>query len=105
MTNPSASHPDLLAHTGARAAELAADAARGLVARRLRSLAKGYLPRVLWPLIPGVGGSVGANLKASASRWVWGLVTSAIVSLLFVAAFASIGVGVLGVTVFAFVAS
>ena len=93
--------PDLLAHTGNRMAEVAADSARGMVERRLRGFVKSYVPRMFWPLIPGEGGSVADNAKAGASKWFWGVVTSAIVSVLFFLVFAAAVVGFVGITVFA----
>lgn len=101
MTNTQTQQPDLLAHTGNRMAEVAADTAKNMAVRRFQSMAKGYLPKWLWPLIPGVGGSVTENAKAGVSKWFWGIVTSVIISLVFFAIFAVAVMGFLGVTAFA----
>lgn len=93
--------PDLVAHTANRLGEVAAGSARNMALRKFQSVAKSYLPRVLWPLIPGVGGSVADNAKAGVSRWFWGLVSSAVISLLFFAVFGVAIVGILGVIAFA----
>ena len=66
----------------------AVDQARRAMTRR----AKQYLPRVLWPLIPGQGGDVGTNLQREASRRIWGAITGCGCSLAFFSVFAA-GVG------------
>ncbi len=101
MTNTQTQQPELLAHTGNRMAELAADSAKNLAIRRFQSLAKSYLPKMLWPLIPGVGGSVADNAKAGVSKWFWGIVTSVVFSLVFFAIFGVAVMGFLGLTAFA----
>ena len=97
--------PDLVAHTGARMADLAADAAQDAAASKFREVARGYLPRVLWPLIPGQGGSVVENAKAAISRWFWGLVASAVISVIFFGIFAVAFAGFAGVTLFAVISN
>src|SRR5688500_18353874 len=97
--------PDPLTQTRSRLAEVAADTAKDLAARELRRTIKGYLPRILWPLIPGEGGSVGGNVQKAASKWFWGAVSSVVISLVFFAFFAVAVMGFLGVTAFAVVSS
>ena len=65
MSDPEA---DLKRHTADRLAEVGADAAKNAAARKMRNEIKERLPRFLWPLIPGVGGSVEGNLSKMASR-------------------------------------
>jgi hypothetical protein len=65
MSDPEA---DLKRHTANRLAEVGADAAKNAAARKMRSELKERLPRFLWPLIPGVGGSVEDNLTKMAGR-------------------------------------
>ncbi|MBL8617985.1 MAG: hypothetical protein JNM72_20405 [Deltaproteobacteria bacterium] len=54
----------------------AKDVAGNMARRAVISQVKGYLPRFLWPLIPGQGGSVEENVKKMAGREVskalWG---------------------------------
>lgn len=85
--------PDLMAHTRDRLAEVAADSAKNAAERKMRSMLKGYLPKVLWPLIPGEKGTVAGNLQKGASKWFWGAVSSAVISLMFFAVF---GIAILG---------
>jgi hypothetical protein len=86
--------PDLMAHTRARMAELAQDEAKSYAERKLRSFVKSYVPKVFHPLIPGEGGSVVTNAKNAVSKWFWGLVTSAVITLIFFAVF---GVAIVGI--------
>lgn len=65
MPNPP---DDLQQHTADRMAELGANVARNAAERKLRSEIKERLPRFLWPLIPGEGGSVEANVGKMAER-------------------------------------
>jgi hypothetical protein len=95
--------PDLMAHTKDRMAEVAAASAQNMAMRKFQSVAKSYLPKMLWPLIPGVRGSVTENAKAGASKWLWGAVSSAVISLLFLAFFAMAFLGVGLVIVYAVV--
>lgn len=98
---PADAPPDLMAHTRDRMAEVAADSAKNMAWRATVRKIKQYLPKVLWPLIPGEGGSVEGNVKAAASKWMWGAVTSAIISLVFFAVFALAFVGFALVTLYA----
>ena len=99
------SETDPMSAVAGRAAAFAGESAKNMAARELRSQLKRYVPRVLWPLIPGERGSVEANVKAGMSRWFWGAVTSAIISLMFFAAFGVAIVGFVAVTGFAVVTS
>ncbi len=101
--NTTEAPPDLMAHTRDRLAEVAADSARSMAERKLRSTIKGYLPKVLWPLIPGEKGTVAGNLQKGASKWFWGAVSSAVISLMFLAAFAVAFLGVGLIVVYAVV--
>ncbi|MBA2322155.1 MAG: hypothetical protein H0V89_13500 [Deltaproteobacteria bacterium] len=75
------------------AAEMAQSAARRAVVGRIKM----YLPRPLWPLIPGERGDARANLAAIGKKKAWAAVSGCIVSALFLAFFAAafLGVGVL----------
>jgi hypothetical protein len=95
----------LMAHTANRMAEMAGQTAKNMAAREMRSWAKQYVPRMFWPLIPGEGGSVEANMKAGVSRWFWGLVWSAVFSIVFFGIFAIAIVGFLAITGFAVLTS
>jgi hypothetical protein len=85
--------PDPATQARNRLVELGTRTAADLGQRKLRQLVKSYVPKVLHPLIPGEHGSVVANAQRAVSRWFWGLVTSAVISLVF---FAIFGVAVLG---------
>ncbi|MCA9491595.1 MAG: hypothetical protein KC621_16800 [Myxococcales bacterium] len=104
MTNTEAP-PDLMAHTRDRMAELAADSAKNAAERKIRSMIKGYLPKFLWPLIPGERGTVAGNVKSGVSKWFWGLVSSAVISLIFLAIFGVAILGVAGVIAYALITS
>ncbi|MEQ1505832.1 MAG: hypothetical protein ABMB14_26595 [Myxococcota bacterium] len=97
--------PDPLTQTQNRMAEVASDKARELAMRKMRTTLKGYLPKVLHPLIPGERGTVEGNLKSAASKWMWGTVTSAVISLVFFAVFAVAVLGFLAVTAYAVMSS
>ncbi|MEZ4237207.1 MAG: hypothetical protein R3F59_13850 [Myxococcota bacterium] len=88
-----------------RMLELGAQEARGMAARRIRRFVKSYVPRVLHPLIPGERGSVAGNVQRAASKWMWGLVSSVVISLIFFAIFGVAVVGFVAVTAFAVVTS
>jgi hypothetical protein len=90
MSDPSS---DLHRHTANRLAEVGADAAQDIAARKLRQELKERLPRFLWPLIPGVGGSVGDNVEKLAKRKASNLLWSIGCSIAF---FGFFGVLVLG---------
>jgi hypothetical protein len=97
--------PDPMTQTKNRMAELAGQTAKNMAERQLRSTLKQYVPKILWPLIPGERGTVEGNVKAAASKWFWGAVTSAVISLVFFAVFAIAIVGFLAVTGVAVVSS
>jgi hypothetical protein len=89
--------PDPMTQARNRMAELGAETARDMAERRIRRFVKSYVPRMFHPLIPGERGSVAGNAKRAVSRWFWGLVTSAVISLVF---FAFFGIAILGFTLF-----
>jgi hypothetical protein len=84
-----------------RGADMAARSAQSAFIRT----AKGYLPRWAWPLIPGAGGSVADNLKANASRTIWGWVGGCVFTLFFAAAVGVVLAFVGGVVLYAFATS
>lgn len=100
MNEINAAEP-LLTHTKDRLAEVATETAKDMAWRATVRQIKEYLPRVLWPLIPGEGGSVAENVQGAASKWFWGLVSSAIISAVFFAIFATAIVGFLVVLAWA----
>jgi hypothetical protein len=87
-TLPAGQPADPMSQAKSRMAELAGETAKDMAWRATVRQIKQYVPRVLWPLIPGEGGSVQDNVKGAASRWFWGLVSSVIISGLFFAVFA-----------------
>ena len=95
--------PDPMTQTKNRLAEVAADKAQDMAMREAKSFVKGYLPRFLWPLLPGERGTVSGNVQSGASKWFWGLVSSAIFSLVFFGLFALAFVGVALIVVWAVV--
>jgi hypothetical protein len=97
--------PDPMTLARDRMVELGGEAVVDLGQRRIRRLVKSYVPRVLHPLIPGEGGSVVANARRAVSRWFWGIVTSAIISLVFFAIFAVAALGFVAVTAYAVISS
>lgn len=66
------------------AGNMAANAARKAIIGQV----KAYLPKFLWPLIPGEGGSVGGKLQKMATDYMWALIGSILFSLVFFAIFA-----------------
>jgi hypothetical protein len=87
-TAPANLPPDPMSQAKSRMAELAGETAKDMAWRATVRQIKQYVPRMFWPLIPGEGGSVQENAKGAASRWLWGLVSSVIISGLFFAVFA-----------------
>jgi hypothetical protein len=94
-----------MTHTRGVLAASAVDVAKDLAESRIRRAIKGYLPRPLWPLIPGEGGSVVENARAMGRRWFWGLVSSAVISLVFFAIFGAAVVGFLLVLGYALISA
>lgn len=84
-----------------RGQEMAGD----MIGRQFRSTLKGYLPKVLWPLIPGEGGSVQDKMKEALKKWFWGVVGGIIFSIIFFLVFAVVIVIVLGIVVYAVLTS
>jgi hypothetical protein len=80
---------DAGAMVGSAVAGLAGNYVAEQARRALTRRAKQYLPRFLWPLIPGQGGDVRANLQREASRRIWGAITGCGCSLAFFAVFAA----------------
>src|SRR3954463_1791220 len=98
MSEQNALPPDPMTQTKNRMAEMAGQTAKNMAERKMRETIKGYLPKMLWPLIPGERGSVEANMKGAASKWMWGVVTSVIISVVFFAVFAIAIIGFLAFT-------
>ncbi|MEQ1566203.1 MAG: hypothetical protein ABMA64_11245 [Myxococcota bacterium] len=96
---------DLQTHTAQRLGEVAGDTAKNLAARELRRTVKQYVPKMFWPLIPGERGTVEGNVKSAASKWFWGMVSSAVFSLVFFAVFGLAVLGTLAVIGYAVVSS
>lgn len=97
--------PDPLSQASARMTELAAETAKDMAWRALVRRIKGYVPRIFWPLIPGEGGSVWGNLKATASRRFWAAVSSLVITAMFFATFAVAISGFLVVLLYAVLSS
>ena len=95
--------PDPMTQTKNRLAEVAEDQAKGYLERQARSAPKGYIPKFLWPLIPGEKGSVGENLQKEASKRFWAMVWGAVFSLIFFGLFAMAFLGVALIVVYAIV--
>jgi hypothetical protein len=95
--------PDPMTQTKNRLAEVAQDQAKNMAMRQAKSVIKGYLPKFLWPLLPGERGTVAGNVQNGVSKWFWGLVSSAIFSLVFFLLFAMAFVGVALIVVYALV--
>ena len=95
--------PDPMTQTKNRLAEMAADQAKDKAMREAKSFVKGYLPKFLWPLLPGERGTVAGNVQSGASKWFWGLVSSAVFSIVFFGLFALAFVGVALIVVYAVV--
>lgn len=95
--------PDPMTQTKNRLAEVAQDKAKDMAIGRAKSFVKGYLPKFLWPLLPGERGTVEGNVRSGISKWFWGLVSSAIFSIVFFGLFALAFVGVALVIVYALV--
>jgi hypothetical protein len=95
--------PDPMTQTKDRMAQLAADKAQQMAIDKTKTMIKGYLPRFLWPLLPGERGTVAGNIESGASKWFWGLVSSAVFSLVFFGLFALAFVGVALIVVYAIV--
>lgn len=93
--------PDPMSVARDRMTEIAGDQARGYAERRIRRIIKGYVPRVLHPLIPGEGGTVEGNLKREASRRVRNLIWSAVFSLIFFGLFGCAFLGIGSIVVYA----
>lgn len=72
------------------AADMATDYARNAVIQQVKQ----YVPKFLWPLIPGVGGSVGANVQKAASDYMWQTIGGCVFSLIFFGLVAVVLVGV-----------
>lgn len=68
----------------AAAGDMAANAARNAIIKQI----KHYLPKFLWPLIPGEGGTVGGKLQKMATDYLWALIGSIIFSIVFFGIFA-----------------
>ena len=96
--------PDPMSQTKRRMAELATDTAKDMAMREAKSWIKGYLPRFLWPLLPGERGTVAGEAKKGVSRWFWGMVSSAVFSLVFFAVVAVVLLGVGLIVVYAVLA-
>ena len=99
MSDPEA---DLKRHTADRLAEVGADAAKNAAARKMRNELKERLPRFLWPLIPGVGGSVEGNLSKMASRKASSILWGIGCSIAFFGIFAVAVIGMALVVLYAF---
>lgn len=93
--------PDPMTQTKARMTELAGQTAQNMAMREMRSQLKGYLPKILWPLIPGERGTVEGNVKAAASKWAWGAAGSLVFSLVFFGIFAVAVLGFVAITAWA----
>lgn len=81
---------DPVTQTKDRMAVVAADTAKNMALREAKSWLKPYLPRFLWPLLPGERGTVAGEAQKSVSKWFWGLVSSAMFSLFFFLAVAAV---------------
>ena len=68
---------------GKAAGDMAVNHARRAVVGKIKS----YLPKFLWPLIPGEGGDVVTNIKKAAVEKTWAVVGGCLFSLFFFAAF------------------
>ena len=68
--------PDPRAATQAAMAGAATQLAQNAARRAVMGQVKAVVPKVLWPLLPGEGGTVGGNLEAMARRRMWALVGS-----------------------------
>lgn len=99
MSDPEA---DLKRHTANRMAEVGADAVQNAAARKMRSELKERLPRFLWPLIPGVGGSVEGNLTKMAERKASSVLWSIGCTIAFFGIFALAAAGIGLVVLYAF---
>ena len=68
---------DLKRHTQQRMAEMGKNAAADIAAREARAALRARIPRFLWPLIPGQGGSMEANVdklvKRKTSDLIWSI--------------------------------
>ena len=95
--------PDPMSQARDRMVEMAGETAKNMAMREMRSTLKGYVPRILWPLIPGERGTVEGNLKAAASKWAWGVVGSLVFSAVFFGIFAIAVLGFVAVTAYAVV--
>jgi hypothetical protein len=51
--------------------------------REIRDRLTPWLPSVLHPLLPGVGGTVEGRVKHAISRWFWGIVSSIVFFVVF----------------------
>lgn len=87
------------ASLGAAAADSAKRHARGAVVRQI----KGYLPKFLWPLIPGEGGTVGGNIQRIIKQRTMSAIFGCLFTLVFFAIFATAILGVVGIIVYAVV--
>lgn len=91
--------PDPMSSARTAMAGAAADVAQSTVRRAIVGQIKQYLPRPLWPMIPGERGDVSDNLASLGKKKAWAVVSGCIVSALFlvffVVAFAAVGVIVL----------
>ena len=86
---------------GGAVAGMAANSARRAVVRQIKE----YVPKPLWPLIPGEGGDVQANLVKLAKEKTWAVVSGCIISVLFFGFFALAILGFVAVVVYALLTS
>ena len=57
--------------------------AQGMLMTRMRKELKGFLPKFLWPLIPGEKGTVTGEAKKAVSKRFWAAVGSCVFSIVF----------------------
>ena len=96
---------DPMSAAKASMAKGASDMATSQVRRMIVGRIKQYLPRFLWPLIPGEGGTVAGNVEYLAKRRLWSMVTGCGCSVLFALLFAGAFGGVALIIAFALATS
>jgi hypothetical protein len=97
MTESQPMPPDPMTAAGNALAAGAQNAAQNAVMRRVRTQLKGYLPRFLWPLIPGERGTVAGAVKKDVKKRVAAAISGLLFSLFFFAAFGAVILFVLGI--------
>lgn len=79
-------------------ADGAKNTAKNMAMSRMQRELKGVLPRFLWPLIPGVKGTVAGEAKKAVKKRIWAAIGSCVFSIFFFSV-----VGVIVVSTFLFV--